>query len=169
MKNKSILFLFFLLFTFANLSFASSNLIEETGLDKRLQIILKRTSVLGLSSCGLGDEEACKIAKAIKNSNVITQVNFNHNHIGNSGIQELGKAFESMRALTHVHLYGNKFDDEGAISLFLSLKKVHSLAFIDLRALSIGEKSLDSLADLLEGNPKLQIHFDYDSLKYLFK
>jgi hypothetical protein len=121
MNKKQLIFSLFIFLTCTNLSLACDNSEEKSDLDQRLVLLLQRTLVLDMPSCGLDDEAACKIAEGIKNSST-TQVNFNHNNISNKGIKALGEAFETL-PLTHVNLYGNSFNDVGAIHLFSSLKK----------------------------------------------
>jgi hypothetical protein len=170
MKNKQILFLFFVIFNFinSNISFSSQKLIEEGIFDKNLSLVIARTTVLDMNSCDIDDERASNISKVLKGNSVVSQAYFSHNKIGNKGIKELGEAFETLPKLSQIYLYGNRFDNAGAINLFLSLKKVKGLSILDIRNNLFNEDVLPLLADLLKENPKLELYTSFSNFKQMF-
>lgn len=135
-----------------------------------MSILISRSSVLNLASCSVDDDYACNIAEAIKGNQRITQVNLNHNKIGNKGIKALAQSFKTMK-LTHLELYGNPIDDEGFGELLPSLKEVKSLIHIDLREINIGLTGAITPSDLLKSNPALFMYnpkFSKDVLDEIF-
>jgi Ran GTPase-activating protein (RanGAP) involved in mRNA processing and transport len=170
MKNKPILILFFIMFNFIHSihSFSSQNLREEEIFDKNFSLVIARSTVLDMVSCGIDDERASKLSKALKGNSVVTQVYFQQNRIGNDGIKALGEAFETLPKLTQIYLNGNKFDNAGAINLFLSLKKVKSLSILDIRNNLFNDDVIPLLADLLKENPKLELYTSFSNFKQMF-
>lgn len=168
---KKILFsLLILMIPYVN---SISKAMDDNDLDSKhnLSIILKMSSVLDLSSCSVDDDYACKIAEFIKGS-PLTQINLNHNHIGNKGIKALAESFKTLKNLTHINLYGNAIDDEGFCELFPALKEVKSLTFMDLRAMKLGTTGAVMLSDLLHCNSRISIYnpiLSKDVLDSIFK
>jgi len=128
-----------------------------------LSIIIKRSSILDLPSCSIDDDFACKLAEALKGSQ-ITQLNLNYNVIGKKGIKDLSQAFKTMKKLTTLNLYGNPIEDEGFSELFPALKEVKTLVLLDIRATKLGDTGAYMLADLLENNASLMVHSDLTKL-----
>lgn len=151
------------------LSITSLAMTNNYLIDDRLIPIIKASTIMDFRYCHIDDNRACSIADIISgHCSHLTQLNLNYNCIGNVGIERFAKALEKT-LLTHLELYENVFDDEGANKLFESLKKIPTLLHIDIRGTNIGEGSLLALLDLLKVNPRLKIYYQFKNVMHLLK
>merc|ERR1712173_389646 len=67
-----------------------------------------------LSSKGYKDTDAIVIASLLEINNTVKELNLDDNHIGNKGIEAIGRSLLINSTLATLSLKGNKFSSKGA-------------------------------------------------------
>jgi hypothetical protein len=132
--------------------------------EKAIQNVFFRSSVLGLSSKNLTDDQVCTLASHIKNSPHITQIELNHNFFGDLGIKSLASVLPTIPHLTNLSIYGSHVTDSGFSDLFNAVEKSPGILFLDLRGTLISNTGIIMLSDLCIKRPKLTFHCSFNNV-----
>ncbi len=102
-----------------------------------------------------GDEEAAKLARALKNNKTLTSLSLAFNNIGNKGAAALAFALRTNRTLTSLNLGNNSISDEGVTELAFALQTNKTLTSLNLCNNSISDEGAKELAFVLQTNKTL--------------
>ena len=111
-----------------------------SGADSKLAILSLNENLFNS-----GDERAKVLGRALKDNNILTELNLEYNIIGNEGAKLLGKALKYNTKLTGLNLSHNRIGNEGAKSLGKALQCNTSLTELNLSFNRIDQKTKEIL------------------------
>ncbi len=104
----------------------------------------------------LGQAGGLAIASAVATNRTLKFLNLGGNSIGFDAVHVLANALgETSSALTHLGLYGNAVQDDGALSLAAAIESNSALRVLDVGANRIGPRGTCALATALVQNCSL--------------
>ncbi|CAK9009109.1 Protein NLRC3 [Durusdinium trenchii] len=137
-----------------------ANWIEAGDQDaKRMAAALKDSlSVLGLSLNGnkIGDAGCVALAKSLETNQTLQNLDLGRNNIGDEGGVALAKTLETNQTLTVLGLMRNNIRHDGSVALAKALETNQTLTYLGLSSNCTGDEGGVALAKALQTNQTLQ-------------
>lgn len=122
-------------------------------LEKALQDIRDgKVTQVDLSFKGIGDDEAQKIADAIKASKAVTSIVLRNNNISAKGAKHIADAVKENKSVTDVDISYNSLGDEGVKHIAEAIKENKSITKIYVSSNNSGDKGTEHIVDALKVN-----------------
>jgi len=111
----------------------------------------------------LTDDDAIKIAEAMKRSTKLQEIDLGHNRIGSIGIDALATAIEKSTSLQKIWLKRNNIGDSSVGALAVAIEKSTSLRQISLVDNLITDVGVSAIAVAIEKSKTLQSIWLYEN------
>ncbi|CAK8693856.1 unnamed protein product [Clavelina lepadiformis] len=120
-----------------------------------------RIDEINLSGNNVGDDGALSLSKCLHN---IRSLYVSLCDIGDVGVKSLSEAIEHLpQPIDEIYLTGNKFGDDGALSLS---KCLHNIKRLNLWNCNIGDVEVKSLSEVIEHLPQPIDEIDLSGNKF---
>ena len=133
-------------------------LAEALKINKTLKIIGLDTIEFGYDNRLYAYNGSKAIANALRENTTLTELNLNHNYIGDWGVKAIAEVLiKDNKTLKKLILASNEFGVEGAKAIAEALKKNRSLITLDIQQnFKLGNEGIKVLADALKINKTLK-------------
>eukprot|EP00747_Dinoflagellata_sp_TGD_P041575 gnl/TRDRNA2_/TRDRNA2_141555_c0_seq1.p1 gnl/TRDRNA2_/TRDRNA2_141555_c0~~gnl/TRDRNA2_/TRDRNA2_141555_c0_seq1.p1 ORF type:complete len:197 (-),score=42.13 gnl/TRDRNA2_/TRDRNA2_141555_c0_seq1:94-606(-) len=105
----------------------------------------------------IGDDDAIKVAEAVKRGGKVTILDLACNRIGDKGAARVAEVLPKNKVMTTLYLDGNLIGDEGACRIADALEKNNTLTVLNISGNRMTEVGISRLFACLETHPKLAI------------
>merc|ERR1719252_463499 len=128
----------------------------EIGRDVDIEVVVKalceNKKIANIRFWQLNDNEAEKLAKALRTNNMLTTLDLSVTQVSNPGPTAIGNALQTNNTLTTLYLSNTQVSDPGAIAIGNALQTNNTLTTLDLGGTHVSDPGATAIGNALQTN-----------------